>query len=480
MQSCRLSMRPVELAVFFEQWEGAGQFTDDKPRSGEYDLRQIAREWIKNQGLSKPSSGEAFGAVVDDDEEYEREIAADKAAEKQREAKRGELRFMSAVAVYRDPDYMIENIATRGMVGMLHAPSNAGKTFSVFHLGGSLSEGWRWFGRNVEQASVLYCYGEGHDGMSRRALAWKERYKPKFDALIFRDAIPNFALNLKAACKALRKAVTDSNKMLAERSLPPVGMVALDTFAKAVAGAEENSTREMQPILNALRDLALELNVCMLIVHHSGKDSSLGARGASAIFADVDFNLEIVNEAEAKKRKVTVKPGHHAIIMPKMRDAGKTNRFEFRLEEVRLGTNKWGNPVTSMVVVETIDKPSDGAAMGAVDDEEAADTTDELTPDQNRAAEEARLAFCNSILKAVREHGKLVDGDCVAAPVQAVVKVLPALAKLKDTHGSNFARALRKDVFDGEPRTLLEDGWLHYVPATGKKDSTFLFKPRRS
>jgi hypothetical protein len=57
------------LSIFFSQWEGAGSYTDEKPKSGEYDDRQIAREWLKNRGLSKPSNGDAFGAVddVDDD-----------------------------------------------------------------------------------------------------------------------------------------------------------------------------------------------------------------------------------------------------------------------------------------------------------------------------------------------------------------------------------------------------------------------------
>jgi len=61
---------PVEhLASFFHAYEGAGEFIDGKPGSGEYDNRQTAREWLKNQGLSKPSTGESFGAVVDEDEE---------------------------------------------------------------------------------------------------------------------------------------------------------------------------------------------------------------------------------------------------------------------------------------------------------------------------------------------------------------------------------------------------------------------------
>lgn len=202
-------MPPEHLASFFLAFEGAGEFVDSKPRSGEYDNRQTAREWLKNQGLSKASTGEAFGAVVDDDEdsEYEREVAAEKEAEKAAKPK-GTLRRMSGVAIYADPNWMVENICTRGMVGMLHAPSNAGKTFSAFHMGGKLSEGWEWFGRNVEQCGVLYCVGEGHGGINRRALAWSNRYKPKHDALIFRDGVPNFALDPKGARRALRHCVT--------------------------------------------------------------------------------------------------------------------------------------------------------------------------------------------------------------------------------------------------------------------------------
>jgi hypothetical protein len=61
-------MPPEHLASFFLAFDGAGEYVDTKPLSGQYDNRQMAREWLKNQGLSKASSGEAFGAVVDEDE----------------------------------------------------------------------------------------------------------------------------------------------------------------------------------------------------------------------------------------------------------------------------------------------------------------------------------------------------------------------------------------------------------------------------
>src|SRR5262249_17555906 len=65
----RPDMPAPSLWVFFSQWGGAGEYTDDKPKAGQYDDRQIAREWIKNQGLKKEhhSDGSAFEAVEDDD-----------------------------------------------------------------------------------------------------------------------------------------------------------------------------------------------------------------------------------------------------------------------------------------------------------------------------------------------------------------------------------------------------------------------------
>jgi hypothetical protein len=67
------------LSIFFSRWDSSGQYTDEKPKTGEYDDRQIAREWLKNQGLAQP--GSAFGAVEDHDEnaEYEKRAVNNKA-----------------------------------------------------------------------------------------------------------------------------------------------------------------------------------------------------------------------------------------------------------------------------------------------------------------------------------------------------------------------------------------------------------------
>lgn len=484
-------MPVTHLAVLFEGWEGAGTQTDDGKGSGNYNLRDIAREWEKNKQRFK-STGDAFDAVPDeiDDpedralEEYSKKIEAERREEREAvaaiESKRGQLHKLSEIAVFCSPDYVIENMHVPGMVGMLHGPSNVGKTFTAWYMALCIAEGWQFFGRNVEQSGVLYCYGEGHAGMQNRALAYKKKYDPKTDHLITRDGIPNFATDLKAAKKALRKAIKDANEQLAASGLKPLKTVFVDTFAKAVAGAEENSTKDMQPILNALRELALELGVCIIIIHHSGKDASRGARGASAIFGDVDLNIEIVDphSADGKKRKIKADKGSLVMLLPKMRDAAKSAIAEFRLEEITLGVNKWGNPVTSMVVVPK-DQPSQADAMGAViDDEEPGQTSDQLEQDQNRADEEKRLSLLAKVRKVMSEPGmSTVVNGVVLSHLAALERKLKVLADLKSTSGPNYARELKLLLFRGEPAELLDDGWLRFQPGTGRRPSCLTFSP---
>ena len=140
-------------------WSGAGVITDEKPTSGEYDLRQIAREWIKNRGLSKPSSGEAFGTVVDEDEdlEYERQIEEGKKADEAAKAERGACYLGSElVEQYRSPDWFVQRMLAPRTVGAISGQSNVSKSFGVLDLSQHVARGRKWFGLNVDQCSVVY------------------------------------------------------------------------------------------------------------------------------------------------------------------------------------------------------------------------------------------------------------------------------------------------------------------------------------
>lgn len=470
---------PVEaLSIFFSSWEGAGTYTDDKPKSGEYDDRQIAREWIKNQGLTKnkPSDGDAFEAVEGEEDDQDDEVVADIGATDGTQQKLGSMFFSTDIVRAVVPDHIIENVCVPGQVGMIHGASNVGKTFTVIHKGECVVGGKPWFGRNVDQSGVLYCFGEGGEGFLNRLDAYRQRYGT--NGMVVHDGIPNLGLNTAKALKELEKAIDKANAMYAGRGALRVKLTFLDTFAKAIAGAAENDMKEIQPILNALRALARKKGVCIILIHHSGKDTALGARGSSALIADVDFNLEVITEAEAKKRKIKgVGPGQLAIIAPKMRDEAKSGLHVFKLEGVDLGVkNKWGNPVTSVVVV-PIEPHSKGEALEAVEDEEAITSDDMLTPDQNNKAEDKRQELLSTVRDAMKQCSTL-SGGVMHAPLAELEKRVPKLAKLKRDSGDNYARELRKLLFRGEPGELMDDGWVKYTPGSGKRPSMLTFCPR--
>jgi hypothetical protein len=78
-----------------------------------------------------------------------------------------------------------------------------------------------------------------------------------------------------------------------------------------------------------------------LMVHHSGKDTSRGARGHSSLKAAVDAEFEVVQETD----------GERVLTVTKSRDGETGAKFGFRLELVTLGEDKEGDAVSSCVVM---------------------------------------------------------------------------------------------------------------------------------
>lgn len=323
------------LSIFFSQWEGAGSYTDEKPKSGEYDDRQIAREWLKNQGLSKPSTGEAFGAVVDETDEGASPSS------------RSYVRDGYVVANYKPMRWLVKRLIPLNSVGALYGLPNVGKSFVVFDLASHVSRGRDWFGRKAKSGDVLYLYAEGAEGIAARAKAWTDNNDASGPGVALMNGVPNLFSD-KTAAKKIVAAARECEK----ESGQPVRLIIVDTLAAATAGADGSSDRDMGLVCDRLRKVANDLDCAVLIVHHSGKDVSKGMRGSSAILGAVDFSLL----AEENN-------GASSISVEKMRDARKGQTFKFKLVEVVIGVDEDGENVTSCIV-----RPVEaGGALSAID-----------------------------------------------------------------------------------------------------------------
>jgi RecA-family ATPase len=135
----------------------------------------------------------------------------------------------------------------------------------------------------------------------------------------------------------LAEAVTH----LAETQGVPYGLIVVDTLARAIGGADENAGPDMGALLRAVEALRDATGAHVMLVHHTGKDQSRGARGHSSLFGAIDTELTVSVDRETKRRTLTV---------TKQRDGEDGRDFGFRLRKVPLGTDKDGDQVFSCII----------------------------------------------------------------------------------------------------------------------------------
>lgn len=95
----------------------------------------------------------------------------------------------------------------------------------------------------------------------------------------------------------------------------------------------------MSVVLNRTTSLSAELDVTVLIVHHTGKDLERGARGSSVLNGGAETMLEM--------RK---KDGVITVRATKQRDLDADWSHSFKLVPVELGEDEDGDPVTSCCI----------------------------------------------------------------------------------------------------------------------------------
>ena len=77
--------------------------------------------------------------------------------------------------------------------------------------------------------------------------------------------------------------------------------VICDTYAMMLQGIDENSSKDSGIPIEALSQLRVATKGgSVLVVHHSGKDSSKGLRGSSALLGAVDLSIEIANTGQGR------------------------------------------------------------------------------------------------------------------------------------------------------------------------------------
>ena len=117
--------------------------------------------------------------------------------------------------------------------------------------------------------------------------------------------------------------------------------VCIDTMSASIPGADENTAKDMSPVLHRLQEMAVELGVMVLMVAHTGKNADAGLRGWSGLLANADGLIMLDAFEDGSSRIGTV---------IKVKNGPAGDQFAFGLRSIVTGQDADGDDVTTCVV----------------------------------------------------------------------------------------------------------------------------------
>lgn len=231
----------------------------------------------------------------------------------------------------RSVRWIVKDFLPAAQLGVLFGESGSGKTFASYDLCAAVCRGIEWNGKRVTKGRVLYVVAEGVAGFVNRIKAYchQQGISPSdIDMDVISDLTPNL---LEPA------QITDLIKDIKQQQ--PYDLIVMDTFAQVMPGANENSGEDVGKALAECKRIHRHTGAMVLLVHHSGKDASKGARGWSGLRAAADVELEVLRSDELRSISVT-----------KLKDGQDGTQIGFKLHTVILGEDEDGDDITSCIV----------------------------------------------------------------------------------------------------------------------------------
>lgn len=239
----------------------------------------------------------------------------------------------------RELNYTMKNYLPANSLCSIYGPSGSYKSFLAVSWACHVASGLKWAGRSVSGGSVLYVVGEGGIGVPRRVRAWEiaknnaERLKNLY--LVNRPVFP-------VRPEEVNQVILAAEEVRAATGQPVVFIV-IDTLARCFGGNDENDARDMGAFIEGCDTIKRATGATLLVVHHSGKDGSKGARGSSAFRASLDAEYSVRREGEG---------GAIILSCTKMKDAEEPPEAAFDLRGVELFTDSDNDQVSSLVVLD--------------------------------------------------------------------------------------------------------------------------------
>lgn len=328
-------------------------------------------------------------------------------------------------------EYIIKGVLPKAQLAVLFGESGSGKSFISLDMAFAIAGGEQWRGLRTTPGRVVYIVAEGATGFRNRLVGLVADTSADLGSvpLDIIDAAPNLIQD-KDALEVAKAILHTGDKP---------SLIIVDTFAQTLAGANENASEDMGTALANCKRLNRATGAMVLLVHHSGKDSSKGARGWSGLRAAADVELEVIRTPLGRYMRTT-----------KQKDGADFKEWGFNLEPVAIGEDADGDVITTCVVREA---------------EVPEGVNDPRLPGRPRGSGVHYKAIMNAIADISLEQSAGIEVEGLLA--RALEHVPKKEGSGRDTRMQMLRRALKKLEDYETVFTLEDDGTITLIEGEG-------------
>jgi len=238
--------------------------------------------------------------------------------------------------------YLVKGWLDRGAASVVYGESNVGKTFFALDIALHVAAGLPWHGNKValmlganRLGPVVYVAAEGGVGINNRIEAIRHDNPDLLKESNF-TLLPT-GLDLCGA--------TDGEALVTaiKEKMDHAVLIVIDTLARTMGNGDENTARDMGAFVRNMDLLRERTGAHVMVIHHSGKDVSKGARGSGSLRAAVDTEIELRRSGNVIMAETR-----------KQRDFSSGKVFAYSLRSVIIGHDEDGDLVTSAVVQDAV------------------------------------------------------------------------------------------------------------------------------
>jgi len=242
--------------------------------------------------------------------------------------------------------WIIKGVLPAADLAVMYGASGSGKSFVALDMAVHIAQGKPWRGRRTAQGRVVYIAAEGGQGFRKRLAAYSKHHGIDLTqlplgviqgapSLLDQDDVVDLATSIVQWGKA--------------------DLIVIDTLAQCMIGGNENGAEDVSQALANCRRISEITGALVLLIHHSGKDRSKGARGWSGMRAAADAEIEITRTNNQRAMQLT-----------KSKDAEDNLKWHFELLVVPIGTDEDGDVIDSCVVIESEQIAASNTKLGEV------------------------------------------------------------------------------------------------------------------